>query len=958
VTPKKLFLLDGMALIYRAHFALSSVKPIINSKGVNTSAAFGFTNTLIDLLKTQEPTHIAVVFDTSAPTERHVLYPDYKAQREEMPEDLSKAIPHVKALIEAFTIPVITLDGYEADDIIGTLARQAEKEGFDTFMVTPDKDFAQLVDEHTSIYKPGRQGGEVEILGPAEVKAKWGIDRAEQVIDILGLWGDASDNIPGVPGIGEKTAQKLIAEFGSMESLLDNTAKLKGKQKENLETFRDQALLSKKLATINCQVPITHRPNDLIRHPMNELALKSLLIDLEFNKLGGRLFGSSFSASYGTQAKSTSQPKPKSQINEDNFQLSNDEASAVGRSETVKQESEIIPDEVQANLQTIKEVPHKYRHLSGSVEIKAFMEEIINQKSFCFDTETSSLNPRETQLVGLSFSWKAHEAVFIRLSQNPAEFQAELALLAPVFLSSDSRLLIGHNLKFDLAVLMALGVKVEGQLFDTMIAHALIEPEARHGMDYLSQVYLSYRPVPISTLIGSKEEGNQKSMLEADPAALAEYAAEDADVTWQLYEKLQPLLKEHGQESVFYTVEMPLIPALVAMENEGISIDLFALEEFSTQLALEIERAETDVYQLVGHPFNLKSPKQLGVVLFDELKLVDKPKKTKTGQYSTDEQLLATLAPHHPVVARLLDHREASKLKSTYVDALPNSVSKKTGRIHTTYTQAATSTGRLASANPNLQNIPIRTDLGKEIRKAFVARDEQHLLLSADYSQIELRVIAYMSKDAGMIEAFKNGVDIHSVTAARVYGVTLEEVDADMRRKAKMVNFGIAYGISAFGLSQRLAIPRAEAAEIIENYFTQFAGIRSYMDETIEFCRSHGYVETLTGRRRYLRDINSSNATVRNAAERNAINMPIQGTSADMIKIAMGKIHTQIIKENLQSKMLLQVHDELVFELPKEEESQLRILVEHEMRNALPALTEVVSIEVECGTGKNWLLAH
>jgi DNA polymerase-1 len=954
MAAKKLFLLDGMALIYRAHFALSAVRPIINSKEVNTSAAFGFTSTLVELLKSQDPTHLAVAFDTEAPTERHTLFPDYKAQREEMPEDLARAIPDVKELLAAFRIPVLALDGYEADDIIGTLARQAEKEGFDTYMVTPDKDFAQLVDEHTFIYKPGRQGGEVEILGVPEVKAKWGIEHPGQVIDILGLWGDTSDNIPGVPGIGEKTAQKLIAEFGSVEGLLENTAKLKGKVKENLETHREQALLCKKLATINCGVPLELSAQDLARREMDEPALKAKFIELEFNMLGARLFGNEFRAGYGASAKAKPAKGAASTIPQDDLFAGQESAAAAQPAEMPAAEAR---EEVVADLKTIREVPHAYRHLKTPEEHAAFIRELKQVEVFCFDTETSSLDPREGELLGMSFSWKAHEGAYVAFSREPEARRKELRAFAELF-GRKKQTVAGHNLKFDLAVLKAHGLEVEGGLFDTMIAHALIEPDKKHSMDYLSQVYLGYQPVPISALIGGQEDGVEKTMKEADPEALAEYAAEDADVTWQLYQKLAPLLKEQGQEKVFYEVEMPLLPALVAMEHEGISLDIFALEEFSVLLAKELEKAQQEVFQKAGREFNLNSPKQLGVVLFEELKLVDKPKKTKTGQYATDEQLLVGLAPRHPIVARLLDYREASKLKSTYVDALPNAVAKKTGRIHTSYAQAATATGRLASANPNLQNIPIRTDLGKEIRKAFVARDDRHLLLSADYSQIELRIIAAVSKDPGMIEAFKNGDDIHSATAARVYGVALKDVDAEMRRKAKMVNFGISYGISAFGLAQRLAISRTEAAEIIDNYFSQFSGVRGYIDATIEFCRKHGYVETLTGRRRWLRDIHSANANVRSGAERNAINMPIQGTAADMIKIAMGRIQRRITEAGLASRMLLQVHDELVFELPLGEEKALRGLVEEEMKEALPALSKIVPIEVECGTGRNWLQAH
>ncbi len=942
---KKLFLLDGMALVYRAHFAFAT-RPIITSKGVNTSALYGFTQTLLEILKKHEPTHIAVAFDTHAPTQRHVDFPEYKAQREEMPEDLSAALPHVRRMIEAFNITVLTRDGFEADDIIGTLVRHAEKEGFESYMVTPDKDFGQLVTAKTFLYKPARMGEGVDVLGLPEILLKWGIQRPEQVIDVLALWGDTSDNIPGVPGIGEKTAIKLIAQYDSVENLLAHTAEQKGKLKENLEAHRDAALLSKKLATIILDVPIEAKIDDLKVRPFNDEAVKSLCVEFEFNAIGRRLFGDDFKAGRGfdsgTPAKSGKEARDDSAIEE--FVL-------------VAETQEVTPIEapapVASNLKTITDVPHEYHLVTEPAERKKLIKKLSGLKSFCFDTETTGLDVKEARLLGIAFSFAEHTGYYAAMPPNAKEAAAVLEEFRPV-LEDENIEKVGHNLKYDLSVLKWHGVTVGGKLFDTMIAHSLVEPELRHGMDYLSEIYLGYTPVPITKLIGD-EKGEQISMADVAPAMVAEYAAEDADVTWQLRAKLEPLLKEKGQERVFYEIESPLIPVLVDMEYEGVRVDAAALEEFAAQLSKEILGHETTIYQLAGTKFNLNSPRQLGQILFDVLKIGGVRKKTKTGQYATNEQTLLELAPEHEIVQRLLDYRAATKLKSTYADALPETIWKKSGRVHTTYNQAVTATGRLNSQNPNLQNIPIRTEKGREIRKAFVARDEAHVLLSADYSQIELRIIAALSRETGMLEAFQQNVDIHAATAAKVYGVALGDVTPEMRRKAKMVNFGIAYGISAFGLAQRLAIPRKEAANIIDQYFAKYPGIARYMRDTIAFGQKHGYVETVTGRRRYIRDIRSANATVRGAAERNAINAPIQGSAADMIKLAMINIHRELIAQKLKTRMLLQVHDELVFDVPRSEEKEVRPLIEDKMKNAIPLEVPIV---VEMGSGRDWLEAH
>ena len=960
---KRLFLLDGMALVYRAHFAFVA-RPILTSSGLNTSALYGFTQTLLEILSKVQPTHIAVAFDTSAPTARHVAYPEYKAQRQAMPEDLSAALPHVRRLIEAFNIPVLISDGFEADDIIGTLARRAEIAGFQTFMVTPDKDFGQLVDENTFIFKPGRSGDEVEILGAEKIKHRWGIQRTEQVVDVLALMGDASDNIPGVPGIGEKTAMKLIGEYDTVENLLANTAKLKGKLKESLETNRELALLSKKLVTILHDAPCPVDLESLKLRPPDEEKVKALLVEFEFNSIGRRLFGEEFKAGRGFQPKSETESAltPSLSLGSGRTDLPRpDKSEIVGATPALETIHPLLAGEGRgegkrgeqaglANLKSLADVPHEYEVIVTETARTKLIKNLLSLESLCFKVAAGGDDSKSARLEGLAFSFKSHSGFFVPLPNDSEQAAKILGEFQAVF-ESERTEKVGHNLKFDLSVLLWRGISVRGKLFDAMIAHSLIEPEQRHGLDYLSEVYLGYS---LSKSAGDAKE-EQLSLGEVASEKIAERAMESADIAWQLRTALEPLLKQKGQERVFYEIESPLVSVLVDMEHEGIRVDSAALAEFAAQLAKEMSEAEKSIHQLAGREFNVNSPRQLGEILFDVLKISGGAKKTKTGQYATDEQTLLTLAPEHEIVRRLLEHRAATKLKSTYADALPVTIWPPTGRIHTTYNQVATATGRLNSVNPNLQNIPIRTERGQEIRKAFVPRGQGFVLLSADYSQIELRIIAALSNEVGMLEAFAAGVDIHAATAAKVFGVAPADVTPEMRRKAKMVNFGIAYGISAFGLAQRLGIPRKEGAEIIEQYFKQFPGIRKYMDDTIAFARSHGYVETVTGRRRYLRDINSSNGTVRAGAERNAINAPIQGTAADMIKLAMIAIHRELTQRKLKTRMLLQVHDELVFDLFKPEEKEVLPLVEEKMKTAI-ALN--VPIEVEMGAGDNWLAAH
>lgn len=932
---KKLFLLDGMALIYRAHFALSK-NPRFTSTGVNTSAVMGFANTLMEVLKKEKPSHIAVVFDTSAPTERHTDFEAYKAHREAMPEDLRIALPYVFRLIEGFNIPVITKDGFEADDIIGTMAKEAERQGFQVYCMTPDKDFAQLVSENIFIYKPARMGNEMEILGVKEVLAKWEIDNVLQVIDILGLWGDAVDNIPGIPGIGEKTAKLLIQKYGTMENIFANSHELKGKQRENVENFAEQGLISKKLATIILNVPVEFDETKLILEEPSRALLEPLFAELEFRTIGKRVFGDDFSVN---DAKNTAQQQ-------DLFGNSVE----VQRKDFNEQPSLF---DTPIDAKNISNTPHEYLLVDTPVKRKEIIDLLLKQPSISFDTETTGTDANLAELVGISFAIKVGEAYYIPLPENREETQAIIDEFK-VVLENENIIKIGQNIKYDMLVLKWYDVQVKGKLFDTMLAHYLIDPDTRHNMDVLAENYLGYTPVSITSLIGAKGK-NQGNMRDVPIADVVEYASEDADITLQLANVFEPLLKEKNAIKLAEEIENPLIYVLADIEKEGVKIDVDTLNAYSIELQKEITKAELSVYEKAGLKFNLASPKQLGEVLFDHLKLDPKAKKTKTGQYQTGEDVLTYLANKNDIVKDILDFRQLQKLKSTYVDALPLLVNPKTGRVHTSYNQAVAATGRLSSNNPNLQNIPIRTERGREVRKAFIPRDENHVLLSADYSQIELRIIAEISKEENMLDAFNKGIDIHTATAAKVYGISIEEVDSTQRRNAKAVNFGIIYGQSAFGLSQNLNIPRKEAAEIIEQYFAQYPGIKRYMSDTMNFARENGFVETIMGRRRYLRDINSANQTVRGYAERNAINAPIQGSAADLIKIAMINIHKDMKDQKLESKMTMQVHDELVFDVLKTEIEQMKAIITHRMKTAIK--TEV-PIEIEIGQGVNWLAAH
>ncbi len=926
----RLFLLDGMALVYRAHFALIRT-PIRNSRGINTSALYGFTNTLLTILENEKPSHIGVAFDTSAPTPRHAKFPAYKAQREDMPEELAAAIPNVKRLCRAFHIPVLEIDGYEADDLIGTLARRAEIDGFETYMVTPDKDFAQLLDQSTFMWRPGKQGADREIIGLAQLPDVWGVGTPEQIIDLLGLMGDAVDNIPGIPGIGPKTAQKLIADFGSLEGVLQNSAKLKGKQKEKVEENADMARLSKDLATIITDAPIDTTWDDLVLSPRDDNAVKELFNEFEFRTLTKRLFGDAAS----THPARPSDPTSSTPVFQETFQR-------------------------------LADVAHTY-HLADTAEKQARLLALLGeQKRFCFDIESTSLDRFQARLLGIAFSWQAHEAWYLPIT----DLESQLPDLRSIFSGPAEK--IGHNLKYDLCVLHRHGIKPEGPFFDSMLADALVAPERRHTMDYLAETLLGYSPVKLAdiaapaeappaeddlfSLAATKTKSKHLDIAAIPLEVLAEYAAEDADVTFQLAGKLRPLLTETAQDRVFDEIETPLLPVLVRMEMEGIRMDPDALVDIGRKLGERIETIGRQITELAGRPFNLNSPKQLGEVLFDDLKLVEKPKKTRTGQYKTDEQTLSSLSGSHPLIDAILEYREITKLKSTYVDALPQHLQPSTGRVHTHFHQLVAATGRLASTEPNLQNIPVRTAAGREIRRAFVPR-QGFTLLSCDYSQIELRVMAALAGEDRMTTDFRAQKDIHTATAARVWGVTEKDVTSDQRRGAKMVNFGIIYGISAFGLSQRLGIPRGEAAEIIDNYFKQYPAIRGFMERTIEEAREKGYAETLTGRRRQFPDLRSSNATIRGNAERAAINTPIQGTSADMIKLAMIRIDAHLRKKQYQSRMLLQIHDELIFDLAPDEESTLVPEIIGLMETALP-LPGGVPILVEHGTGPHWLAAH
>lgn len=938
-TIKKLFLLDGMALIYRAHFALSK-SPRFTSTGINTSAVMGFANTLMEVLKKEKPSHIAVVFDTDVPTERHTDYVAYKAHREAMPEDLSAALPYIFKLIEGFNIPVITKDGFEADDIIGTLAKEGEKAGFTVFCMTPDKDFAQLVSDNIFIYKPARMGNDMEIIGVPEVLAKWEIENVLQVIDILGLWGDAVDNIPGIPGIGEKTAKLLIKQYGSMENIIANSHQLKGKQRENVEAFAEQGLISKKLATIILNVPVAFDEQSLLLEEPSRELLEPLFAELEFRTLGKRVFGDGFNIG---------EVKGNGSQQTDLFGNAVDEP--VSKSKTFDQLPNLF--EQPPVGRTIADTKPDYKLVDTPEKRAALIELLLQQNNISFDTETTGTDANIAELVGLSFCIKPGEGWYIPVSADQQEAKLLVDEFRPV-LENENISKTGQNIKYDILVLKWYDVQIKGRLFDTMLAHYLIDPDTRHNMDVLSENYLGYTPISITSLIGPKGK-NQGTMRDVPVETVVDYAAEDADVTLQLADVFKPILKELNAEELASTIENPLVYVLADIEKEGVRIDMETLINYSKELEIDIRRFEQNVYDKAGVVFNLASPKQLGEVLFDKLKLDPKAKKTKTGQYQTGEDVLSALAHKSDIVKDILDFRQLQKLKSTYVDALPQLVNPKTGRVHTSYNQAVAATGRLSSNNPNLQNIPIRTERGREVRKAFIPRDEDHVLLSADYSQIELRIIADISKEENMLWAFNNGIDIHTATAAKVYGITIEEVDATQRRNAKAVNFGIIYGQSAFGLSQNLGIPRKEAADIIEQYFAQYPGIKRYMADTMNFARENGFVETMMGRRRYLRDINSANQTVRGFAERNAINAPIQGSAADMIKIAMINIHQDIKDQKLQSKMTMQVHDELVFDVLKTEVEAMKKIISHRMKTAIKT---TVPIEVEIGEGNTWLEAH
>jgi len=944
---KKLFLLDAFALIYRAYYALIR-NPRITSKGRNTNAQFGFTNTLFELINKEKPTHLAVCFDTHAPTERHTDFSDYKANRQEAPEDLLDSIPDIKRIINGFNIPVVELDGYEADDVIGTVAWQAADLGYEVFMVTPDKDYGQLlIHPNVFIYKPPAFGNAEEILTAEKICAKWDIQRVEQVIDMLGLMGDAVDNIPGIPGVGEKTAAKLLKEYDSLENILANADNIKGALGEKVRNGKEMAIMSKKLATIITDVPVSFHEEDYRLKEWNKDALVEVFTELEFKTLGKRILGDEFNAFHTA---------PQS-VQTDLFGNSVS-AKPESRGAAKKEAAPIITGEESSGLlaeKNIHNTEHNYILVQSPEEIKKLVDTLLHQKEICFDTETTNIDANEAELVGLSFSFKKGEGYYIPCPADKVATQKILTQFDPLFSNANINW-VGQNLKYDMLVLKWYDRELMGPIFDTMLAHYLVEPEGRRSMDLLSAQYLGYEPVHIDELIGKKGK-TQGTMRDVEIEKAKEYAAEDADITLQLKQVFVPLLKEKDVQRVFDEVENPLVRVLTDMEFEGVKIDVGFLNDYSKELEKDAKLFEENVYAQAGVRFNLASPKQLGEVLFEILKIDLKAKKTKTGQYATGEDVLQKLANNNPIVADILGFRELTKLKSTYVDALPQIINSKTGRVHTSYAQAVAVTGRLSSNNPNLQNIPIRSDRGREIRKAFIPRDNKHILVSADYSQIELRIVAAISGDPNMCEAFQLGKDIHTATAAKVYNIPEADVTKEMRYKAKSVNFGIIYGQGAFGLADNLGIPRSEAKEIIDNYKKEFVGITSYMADTIKFAQDNGYVQTLMGRKRWLKDINSSNFTVRGYAERNAINSPIQGSAADMIKLAMISIHQKIKDAKLQSKMILQVHDELVFDALPEELDILRPLILNGMKAALP-LPNGVPVEAELGVGENWLVAH
>lgn len=917
---RKLFLLDAFALIYRSYYAFIR-NPRFNSRGVNTSAMLGFTNTLVQLLENENPDHIAVVFDVSAPTFRHKMFPEYKANRDEMPEDLRKSVPYIRNIIQAFRIPIIEMEGYEADDVIGTLAKKAEEEGFTTYMMTPDKDYAQLVSDHIYMYKPGKSGSDNEIWGISEVKENFGIENPLQVIDILGLMGDASDNIPGCPGIGPKTAEKLIADFGSIDGVYRNLDQLKGKQKESLAEFEEQVRLSKVLATIVCDVPIEFQKDSLVRNEIDRNALLTVFNDLEFHSVSERL------------------------------KLKESAKTETAVQGTLFGDAPVAESVLKHN--TIDSVPHSYYLVENEMQRASLRAELSVQKEFCFDTETTGLETQSAEIVCMSFAFRTHEAYCVLIPKKREEAQKVINEFREIF-EDEHITKIGQNIKYDMLMLSNYGIKVQGPLYDTMLAHYLIQPELKHNLDTLCENYLNYTKIPTEELIGKKGK-IQQSMRSVPVDKLRDYACEDADLTFQLKQAIDPDLDKYEVRELFETVEMPLVPVLVHMENAGVCINTSELKNYAVILRGQIITIEKEIIELAGEEFNVSSPKQLGPILFEKLKIDSNTKLTKTKQYSTSEEVLVRLADRHPIVNKILEYRGLKKLLSTYVEALPEMVNPVTGKIHTSYNQAIAATGRLSSVNPNLQNIPIRDESGREIRKAFIPSDENHVFLSADYSQIELRIMAAISQDSEMIKAFREGKDVHTITASKIYHISENEVNQEMRRKAKTANFGIIYGISAFGLSQRLNISRSEAKELIDGYFENFPGIRDFMEKQIEHARNQGFVKTIKGRKRYLSDINSANAVVRGMAERNAINAPIQGSAADIIKIAMINIYRQFEEKKLSSKMVMQVHDELNFDVYKPELQMVREIVKSEMENAVQI---GIPLTVEMNDADNWLDAH
>lgn len=952
---KKLFLIDAYAIIYRSYYAFIR-NPRINSKGLNTSAIFGFVNTLEDVLKREKPSHIAVVFDPPGPTFRHEAFEAYKAQRESTPEDIKTSVPLIKKLIEAYRIPILEMPGYEADDLIGTLAKKAEQQDFEVYMLTPDKDFGQLVSDRIFMYRPRHNGG-YEVMGPQEIREKYSLESHLQVIDLLGLMGDASDNIPGCPGVGEKTAIKLLQEFGSIDNLLANTDKLKGALKTKVESNKEQIEFSRFLATIKTDVPIELNEENLQLEDTNEDALKSLFEELEFRTMSANRFGKVFTSLPPDEVvPRISFAPPKNAHGQMSLFDEPEDVSPEVKSNQPKNTAavtqDIEPVKSTGGFDNISTIEHDYQLVDTRTLRMNLISQLFMQKKVCFDTETTGVDVFEAEMVGLSFSFEEGKAFYVPLPANQAE-AAEIIREFRPFFQNDQIVKIGQNIKFDMLMLSMYDIELKGPLFDTMIAHYVLQPELRHGMDYLAEVYLNYKTIHYDELVGGKGK-KQLSLRDVDINLLKEYACEDADITFRLFRILEEKIRENNLEKLFYEIEMPLMKVLAQMETNGVRIDSDALKQSSVILTEEMNKLEAEILKIAEVNFNVSSPAQVGEVLFDRLKLDAKAKKTKTGQYSTSEDILEKLRSKHPIVGMILDYRGMKKLLSTYIDALPQLINAKTGKVHTSFNQTVTATGRLSSTNPNLQNIPIRDAQGKEIRKAFIP-DQDAVFLSADYSQIELRIMAHLSGDKNMIDAFNNGYDIHTATAANIYKIPMEEVNADMRRKAKTANFGIIYGISVFGLAERLNISRAEAKELIDGYFVTFPQVKTYMDQAIQHAKRDGFVETIFGRKRFLSDINSQNSVVRGYAERNAINAPIQGSAADIIKIAMVRIHQKLITQNLQTKMTMQVHDELNFSVPENELEVIRKIVVEEMENAVKLQVPLIA---ECNTGKNWLEAH